>query len=132
MVWLIPGKLFKVRLFSVTSYFLILFISNCCVPTLPFKTERSVCQLCTKQEYSEVYIGHASYLFSFLDLVRKQVPIYMRKENCTPQGTQHEIAFLNPLSSKTNHINYPRKLTAELNSYDSSSLPHISLWISPT
>lgn len=72
MVWLIPGKLFKVRLFSVTSYFLILFISNCCVPTLPFKTERSVCQLCTKQEYSEVYIGHASYLFSFLDLVRKK------------------------------------------------------------
>ena len=42
MVWLIPGKLFKVPLFSVTSYFLILFISNCCVPTLPFKTERFV------------------------------------------------------------------------------------------
>lgn len=132
MVWLIPGKLLKVPSFSVTSYFLILFISNCCVPTLPFKTERSICQLCTEGEYLEVYRGHASYLSSLHDLVRKQVPVCMRRENCTPQGTQHEIAFLNPLSSKTTHINYPRKLTAELNSYDSSFRPHISLWISPT
>ena len=132
MAWLIPGKHLKVPLFSVTSYFLILFISNCCVPTLPFKTERSICQLYTEGIHSEVYIGHASCLSSLRDLVRKQVPVYMRRENCTPQGTQHEIAFLNPLSSKITHINYPRKLTAELNSYDSFSRPHISLWRSPT
>ena len=30
--------------------------------TLPFKTERSICQLCTKGDYSEVYTGHASSL----------------------------------------------------------------------
>lgn len=121
MVRLTSDKFLKCPLFSVMSYCIILFISYYCVSTLPLKPERFICCI------EEGIIRHI--LPSLLEFI----PVCcMRKENYNLKGTQHNIAFLHHLSSKTKHINYPRKLTAELNDYDSFTLPHNSFWISPT